>query len=128
MNADYMKRHDEWVATLPPQLTEVQAVAVAETGAWKKLTKVQLAMAQLQQGRLFCNFGEFQLAVDELLGRPTWTHEYAEPWLLWAEYKGEKTPPTMQEILDLLPEEKRILVMTSGGDHGQEQEVEEEEA
>lgn len=35
----------------------------------------------LASGRLFCNFGDFQLWCEKLLGRPIFTHEFASETL-----------------------------------------------
>ena len=119
------KVHDAHWAKVK-QLTRNQAIAIAEGGEWKKMTQETLALAQLHQARVFCNFGDFQEAVEKLLGRPVWTHEFVCPSGLMAEYKGEKPTPTMDEILDLIPAEKRIVVQIAGGHHGEEEEEAEE--
>lgn len=53
----------------------------------------------------------FHEAVEKALGRPVWTHEFGLNWDgLKKELMGEAPAPTMQEIIDLIPEEKRIIV------------------
>ena len=97
-------------------LTREQAVALAASGWWKGRGKAEVALFQLHEERLCMDFGDFQLAVDELLGRPTWTHEYAHPENLIAEYRGEKKAPTFWEILEMLPTDKVVLVLGDGKD------------
>lgn len=50
-------------------------------------------------------------AVEEALGRPVWTHEFGTNFDgIVQELLGEKDAPTLQEIMDLIPAEKRIIV------------------
>lgn len=56
------------------------------------------------------NFGDFQKAMQDALGRSVWTHEFAEPQLLYDELMGDREPPTFGDILELIPAEKRIVV------------------
>lgn len=88
-----------------------KAIALANSGWWKGRPAREVAKFQLFTQELAMDFGDFQLALDEALGRPVWTHEIALDFdNLCAELLGEKDPPTMQEIIDLVPEEKRILI------------------
>lgn len=41
----------------------------------------------LASGRLFCDVAEFHRFVEELLGRPIWTHEFADE-ALWIEMRA----------------------------------------
>ena len=49
--------------------------------------------------------------LKEALGRPVWTHEFGLNLNgLKAELVGEQPPPSMQEIIELIPEHKRLIV------------------
>lgn len=49
--------------------------------------------------------------LEELIGRPVWTHEFGLNWEgLMKESRWEERPATMAEIIDLIPEEKRIII------------------
>ena len=87
-----------------------EAVALGKTDWWKTRTADEIVRFQLFEERLCMDFGDFQMAVQEALGRPVWTHEFADDERLKAEFLGDREPPTMQEILDMIPEAKRIVV------------------
>jgi len=55
-------------------------------------------------------FEDFHAAIEKALGRSVWTHEFAFADSLMAEFLGERPAPSMQDILDLIPPEKRILI------------------
>lgn len=59
------------------QLTEKEAVALFESGKWKNWTDKERAMFQIYQDRLCMPFKVFHVAVGNTLGRPVWTHEFA---------------------------------------------------
>lgn len=58
------------------QLTRDEAVALYESGKWKTWPAAELAVFQLQQDRLCVPFDAFHGAVEKLLGRPVYTHEF----------------------------------------------------
>lgn len=56
-------------------------------------------------------FAVFHEAVEKSLGRPVYTHEFGMNYDgICAEFLGEKEAPTLEEIINLIPEEKRIIV------------------
>ena len=92
------------------QLTKEQAIAIAEGGEWKDWTLDEVARFQLFQTRLCVPFDLFHEAIEHTLERSVWTHEFANVGSLQAELVGENDPPTFQEIIEMIPEEKRILL------------------
>lgn len=94
------------------QLTEKQAIAMVKSKVWKNWTNEQIVRFQLFQDRLCMPFGRFHEAMEEVLGRPIWTHEFTSTNHpnLCKEYLGEKPKPTMDEIIGLIPEEKLIII------------------
>jgi hypothetical protein len=68
---------DELVArylTLPAkEMTEQEAVELAESGWWKEATAVEIVRRQLFEERSIMNMGDFQLALDIALGHPVFT-------------------------------------------------------
>lgn len=95
------------------QLTQKQAIAFAENKLYEGMTSRQIAEFQLMQERLCMPLEVFQKALQESLGRPVFTHEMATRYNdLVKELYGEKEPPTLEDIINLIPEEKRILVLT----------------
>ena len=94
------------------QLTEEEAIALAESGWWIDQDAVTLAQFQLAQEVLCMDFGAFHAAVETALGRPVWTHEFVDPDRLWDELHEHRTPPTMADIIAMIPAEKRIIFLT----------------
>ena len=48
--------------------------------------------------------------VQELMGRPVWTHEYAQPDLLYHEVRTG-IRPTMEGVIAKLPQDKPALIV-----------------
>ena len=93
------------------ELTREQAIALAESGWWKNRTAREIVTFQLFTPLLCMDFGDFQQAVEEALGRSVWTHEFAKPENLQTEFLGARKAPTFQEIMEQIPAEKRLFVV-----------------
>lgn len=93
------------------QLTEKQAIAIAESGVWKKWFDEEVVKLQLFQDRLCMDFDRFHSAIEKVLKRSVFTHEFMSFDNLQKEYLGEKKAPTLDEILVMIPETKRIVVV-----------------
>lgn len=92
--------------------TKEQAVKIAATGWWKDKTPRQICDFQLFEPLLCMDFGDFHLALEKALGRPVFTHELGLNYEgIKKEYLGERKAPTLSEILDMIPEVKRIVVV-----------------
>ena len=92
------------------QLTKEQAIAFHDSEVWKDWTSRQIAEFQMEQDKLCVPFDVFHKAMEDTLGRPVWTHEFAFIDNLRKELYGEKPAPTLKEIIDLIPADKRILI------------------
>lgn len=93
------------------QLTEEQAIVFCENKLYEGMTSRQIAEFQLLQDRLCVPFDVFHKAIEDALGRSVFTHEFGLNYDgLIKELYGEKEPPTLDEIINLIPEEKRILI------------------
>jgi len=91
------------------QLTKQQAIALAKSGIWKTWTDEEVVKFQLYQCKLCMDFDRFHQAIEKVLGRPVWTHEFAFGNIK-EEYEGKREMPTFKEILNLIPAEKRIVI------------------
>ena len=91
-------------------MTEKQAIALYDSRFWETMTFQQRAEFQLYEDRLCMPMDVFQEALEQALGRGVWTHELAFRDTLKAELRGERPAPTMQEIVDLIPADKRVLI------------------
>lgn len=92
------------------QLTEQQAISMFDSKVWEQWTPEEVVRFQLFQKRLCMEFSHFHKCMQEVLGRPVYTHEFAFRDGIIKEYLGEKETPTMEEIFNLIPEEKRIII------------------
>lgn len=89
------------------------AIRLAESKWWEAVPLTEAARFQLFEERLCMPFGEFHKGVEQLLKRPVFTHEFAfadKVGGLRDEALGRAPARTLQEILDLIPAEKRIVV------------------
>jgi hypothetical protein len=96
-------------------LTREEALAKFKTEWWKTATPDEIAEFQLGEQFLCCPWILFQKAVQLYMGRPVWTHEFADPEALKREKRdgmGE-TPLTKlirmsngKEIIDVQGQER----------------------
>lgn len=87
------------------------AIRLFETKWWIGKSHSEIANFQFFTAELCMPFDLFHAAIEKTLGRPIWTHEFAlHRDQIAAELRGEKGAPTMQEILDLIPADKRIVI------------------
>lgn len=93
-------------------MTKEQAIALAESKFWETLTPRQIAEFQMAEPLLCMPFGVFQDAVEKTLGRSVFTHEFGLNYQgIKDELLNGKEPPTLAQILDLIPAEKLALVI-----------------
>ena len=89
-----------------------KAIELAESNWWELCTDHEIAEFQLFTVELCMPFSRFHEAMEKALGRPVWTHEFGMNYDgLVAEFLGDRTPPTMQEIIELIPADKRIVIV-----------------
>ena len=101
------KEKEKWASK---QLTKKQAIAFANSDVWQGWTAEQIVQLVLFQKKLCIPFDKFHEAITEVLGRPVYSHEFACRDLIVEEYLGVRPIPTLQEILDLIPADKRIII------------------
>jgi hypothetical protein len=93
-------------------LTKEQAIALAESGWWRGLPADAIASFQLFEEKLCMDFADFHAAVETALGRPVFTHEFGlDIDGLKHEFLGDRPTPTFTDILALIPEDKRVIVL-----------------
>jgi len=96
-----------------PQLKRAQALKLAKSKEWEKWDDERIVRFQLYQDRLCMDFDRFHKAIEKVLGRPIWTHEFAQINLIRLEYEGIRKKPTLGEIMGQIPREKLILAVIS---------------
>jgi hypothetical protein len=93
------------------ELTEAQAKALAESKFWEPMSHRERAEFQLFTRRLCMPFSVFHEAMEKSLGRPVWTHEFADQESLQQELMGHRPPPSFDEIMNMIPAKNRIVVV-----------------
>ena len=93
-------------------ITRDQAVALGNSGWWEGKTAREIVGFQLFERLLCMPFSEFHEAVQGALCRSVFTHEFAHPDVLASEFLGERSAPTLEEVMEMIPESKRILVVS----------------
>lgn len=91
-------------------MTREEAIALAQTGWWKGRDLLEVFWFQINEPKLCMDFPAFHEAAEKALGRPVWTHEFAHVDALRAEFLKERKAPSIAEILDLIPTNKRVAV------------------
>jgi hypothetical protein len=94
-------------------LTTRQALEMADSKWWVGMSDRDVAMFQLHQPLLCMPFAAFQATVERALMRPVFTHEFSggNMEILRSELRGEISAPTLDQIMDLIPVEKRIIAV-----------------
>ena len=89
-----------------PKFTKAEAIAYADSGAWQDLSDRELVAMQLHHVQCCMPFEVFHGAVERVLGRPVWTHEFAgDGWQrITDEFNGVRGAPSLSEIIGQLTE------------------------
>jgi len=94
------------------RITKVEAIRLYESKFWETMSFKERATFQLFEDLLCMPFDVFHEAIEKTLGRPVWTHEFGlDLDGLKKELLGEKPAPSLEEIFNLIPEEKRIILV-----------------
>ncbi len=90
------------------------AIKLAESGWWNGKSAREIAEFQIMTAELCMPFSLFHGAITEALGRDVYTHEFGVNLKgLMDELFNGKEPPTLTEIIGMLPADKTVVV-TSG--------------
>ena len=97
------------------QLTSEQAIVFGESEAWKDMSLEDIAKFQMSQDCLCMPFDVFHNAIEKTLGRPVFTHEFGmnREGLMRELFDGAPKP-SFEDIMNLIPEEKRVIVLATG--------------
>ncbi len=96
---------------MPEQLDKKTALGLAESEVWKNWTDKERVEFQLYQNLLCMPFDTFHKSVEKTLDRPVFTHEFAFPDHLKQEFEGKCGKPSFENIIDLLPKDKEVVVI-----------------
>lgn len=87
------------------------AIKLAETKWWIGKTSREICDVQLFTKELCMDFGDFHRAIETSLGRPVYTHEFGLNYDgIVKQYLGEQSAPTLEQIIDLIPVDKRMII------------------
>jgi hypothetical protein len=93
------------------QISKEAAMALYESKIWVEWSFQQKSRFQLFQQRLSMPFDKFHKAVEKTLNRSVWTHEFGLSFKgIQEEFLGIKNAPSFEDIMNLIPEEKRIFI------------------
>jgi hypothetical protein len=105
-----------WIggAKIMASIGEAQAIILYKSEWWKGLSARQIVKFQLFVDELCMPWSEYHSAVEDALGRDVYTQEFGTNGVgqLQAEFRGDASAPTLQEIIELLPPDKRIVVQS----------------
>ena len=88
------------------------ALALIETKWWEGKTDREVAEFQMSTAELCMPFDLFHKAIEKALGRPVFTHEFGMNFDgIWDELFHGGKAPTFEEVMNMIPEDKRIVVM-----------------
>lgn len=93
------------------QIERETAIKIAESGIWRTWTDEQIVRFQLYQDRLCMDFDRYHEAIENVLNRSVWTHEFADMTSLRAEYEKKKPAPTFDEIMAPIMGKEVIIVV-----------------
>lgn len=95
------------------QMTKKEATNFFDNKGWMLLNERKRAELQINQDLLCMPFDIFHSAIEKTIGRSIFTHEFGSKGHvgLKKELFEGKAPPTFQEIMELIPEDKRVLVV-----------------
>ena len=91
-------------------MNKEEAVKLAESKFWEDMSLFERAKFQLFEDRLCMPFEIFHEALEYALGRSVWTHELGFRENIINEFLGDKPAPSMEEIINLIPKGKRIIM------------------
>ena len=69
-------------------MTREEAIILAKSAWWKTKTASEIVGFQLFEERLCCPFSEFHKAMEEVFGRPIFTHEFVDMESMVSQYKA----------------------------------------
>lgn len=96
------------------QLNEEEAIKMCQSKVWETWTDEKIAWFQIHQKKVCVPFDVFHRAVEHVLGRPVFTHEFGFNYDgLVSEMEGKIPKPTFEDIINLVPKDKRILIFTN---------------
>lgn len=99
------------------QLTKEEAIRLAKNKEWEKWPDKVLVGFQLFQDKLCVDFSAFHAAIERVLERPVFTHEFGlNIDGLIAEFLGKSSAPSLEDVMDMIPKDKKVILIGKGGE------------
>lgn len=93
------------------EISKEEAEKLHDSKFWEGMDYKQRAMFQMFTRKLCMPFSVFHEAMEKTLNRSIFTHEFGLNYDgLIKELLGEKPAPTLQEIIELIPAEKLVII------------------
>jgi hypothetical protein len=92
-------------------LTKGEACRIYDTKEYENWSDREKVAAMLY-GKLVCMpFDVFHAAIERVLDRPVFTHEFGYNFDgIVKEFEGTGKKPNLEEVIEMIPEEKRIII------------------
>jgi len=92
------------------QYSKEKAIEMYKARWWEGKTAKEIVDVQLYQDKLCIEFAVFHKAMEEVLGRPVFTHEFADQKALQEEYEGKRQYDGIDaSIKRIVPEHVKII-------------------
>lgn len=99
------------LAHLRQSIGKENAITLFNSGWWKTKTPQEIVRFQLFTNELAMPFSDFHGAMEACLNRGVFTHEFGVNYDgLAREFLGESPAPSLEEILNLIPADKRVIL------------------
>ena len=93
------------------EISKQQAIELSKFEFWLNMPPQQIAEFQLFTKRLCLPFDVFHKSLEIALNRPVFTHEFGlNVEGLKNELLGNSPPPSILEIIELIPKEKHVII------------------
>ncbi len=93
-----------------------QALKLVETKWWEGKSPKEIVAFQLYEEKLCCPFEVFHSALEHALERPVFTHELAFVDNIRDEFEGKGPKPSLEDILNLIPADKKVIIVATEND------------
>jgi len=91
-------------------LNKEGAIKLYNSKWWEGKTAKEIVDFQLYEKRLCVEFSVFHKAIEEVLGRPVFTHEFADQKALQEEYEGKREYDGLDaSIKRIVPEHVKVI-------------------
>lgn len=88
-----------------------KAIQLHNSKWWEGKTDRKIVKFQLFTKELCIPFGVFHEKIEKVLGRPIFTHEFGMNMDgIVQEFLGERDAPSFDEVMNLIPEDKRVII------------------